>query len=190
MGELRCWNHLRAGTGQLRRNALEDYASRRHPREREFAIPGRIFQCLQSPAVQQSSEQPGERELRTDYEQLGEPTSDPTRAKVHLLASASTPPRRGGECAPLIRFQPHRQDVVKNDLSSASVSSGTSSAMKWPLPRALPFASTAFCFQKSMALRKAGGRFPRSAHKDRTGHAIFLFQSASSISRSMLALAR
>src|SRR5439155_17421087 len=93
-----------------------------------------------------------------------------------ILYGASSPPLRGGECAPLIRFQPHRQDVVKNDLSSASVSSGTSSAMKWPLPRALPFASTAFCFQKSMALRKAGGRFPRSAHKDRTGHAIFLFQ--------------
>src|SRR5438128_2466530 len=91
MGELRCWNHLRAGTGQLRRNALEDYASRRHPRERECAIPGRIFQCVQSSAVQQSSEQPGERELRTDYEQLGEPTSDPTRVKVHLLAGAYIP---------------------------------------------------------------------------------------------------
>src|SRR5947199_8758800 len=91
MGELRCWNHLRAGTGQLRRNALEDDASRRHPREREFAIPGRIFQCVQSSAVQQSSEQSGERELRTDYEQLGEPTSDPTRVEIHLLAGAYIP---------------------------------------------------------------------------------------------------
>src|SRR5262249_37890049 len=87
-------------------------------------------------------------------------------------------------------FQRPHQEVVKNDLSSASVSSGTSSAIKWPLRRDLPFASTAFCLQKSMALRKAGGRFPRSAHKDRTGHALFLFQSASSISRSMPALAR
>src|SRR5207244_13014679 len=89
MGELRCWNHLRAGTCQLRRNALEDDASRRHPREREFAIPGRIFQCVQSSAVQQSSEQSGERELRTDYEQLGEPTSDPTRVEIHLLGFAA-----------------------------------------------------------------------------------------------------
>src|SRR5437899_12498521 len=89
MGELRCWNHLRAGTGQLRRNALEDYASRRHPRERECAIPGRIFQSVQSSAVQQSSEQPGERELRADYEQLGEPTSDPTRVEIHLLGFAA-----------------------------------------------------------------------------------------------------
>src|SRR5436309_12914540 len=89
MAELRCWNHVRTVTGQLRRNAIEDDARWMHPREREFVIPSRIFQCVQSSAVQQSSEQSGERELRTEYEQLGEPTSDPTRVEIHLLGFAA-----------------------------------------------------------------------------------------------------
>ena len=88
------------------------------------------------------------------------------------------------------RGRPPIAHSARNACSAAYVSSGACSAMKWPLGRALPLASTAFSFQKSMVLLKAGGRFPRSAHKARTGQAIFLFQSAWSISRSIPALAR